>query len=200
MLLSLWICLCFLYDLVCLKHLFALFVWLVLRVFRDRGRTQNACVSKWWEFGKWLFFEGGWLAEFLLSHYLVLPELSLDVLILISRVTGTQSRHAFIYSNMKYKFVMVNSLTSEMQRNVWQMRMLKPPKAEGVGARKWKTRTPWNLWQKLPRRTKQIQKVEHMRGRYVLEQTVVFWLTGWEDCADKDIFEFACLFITFAFS
>lgn len=40
----------------------------------------------------------------------------------------------------------------------------------------------------------------HMCGRYVLEHTVVFWHTGWEDCADKDIFEFACLFIMFAFS
>lgn len=63
-------------------------------------------------------FEDGWLAEFLLNHYLVLPEISLDVIILIPRVTGAQSRHAFIYSNMKYKFVMVNSLTSEMQLNV----------------------------------------------------------------------------------
>lgn len=33
-----------------------------------------------------------------------------------------------------------------------------------------------------------------------LEQTVVLWHTGWEGCSDKDIFEFACLFITFAFS
>lgn len=39
-----------------------------------------------------------------MHHYLVLPELSLGVTILISKVTGAQSRHAFIYSNMKYKF------------------------------------------------------------------------------------------------
>lgn len=98
------------------------------------------------------------LAEFLFSHYL--SELSLGVLILISRVTGAQSKHVFIYSNMKHKFAMVNSLTSELQLWVWQMRMLKPPKAEGVGARNRKTRTPWNLWQKLPRRTKQTQKLD----------------------------------------
>lgn len=48
----------------------------------------------------------------------MLPELSLGVVILISRVTGAQGRHAFVYSNMKYKFGMVNSSTSEMQLSV----------------------------------------------------------------------------------
>lgn len=34
----------------------------------------------------------------------------------------------------------------------------------------------------------------NMCSRYVLEHTVVFWHTGWEDCADKDIFG-VCMFV-----
>lgn len=160
MLLSSWICLCFLCDMVHLRHLFALFVWLVLRGFQERKRENTVCMCdkmvRIWQVA--IFFEDGWPAKFLLSHYLVLPKLSLGVVILISTLTGAQSRHDLIYSNVKYKFVMVK--TSETQLKCVTDENAQATKNGKSGGEKMKNKNPRNLWQKLPRRTKQIQKLE----------------------------------------
>lgn len=127
-----------------------------------------------------------------------MPTLSLGVVILISRLTGAQSRHNLYYSNMKYKFGMVK--TSETQ-----LKCATDEKAQATingksGGETMKNKNPLKPLTETSEESQTNSETGTHAADMVLEQAVALWHTGWEGCSDKDILEFACLLVTFAFS